>query len=60
MNTQETALNKKKSHLLMLLMLAEADNNQNELEDEFILQVGKRLGFDKAAIEHIDKHPEDN
>ena len=59
MNSQDTTLNKKKSHLLMLLMLAEADNNQDALEDEFILQVGKRLGFDKVAIDHIDKHPED-
>lgn len=57
MTIQERELQKKKTHILMLFMLAEADNEQHEYEEMFINSIGVRLGFTEAEVKDIDKNP---
>ena len=59
MTAEERELNKKKTHLLMLLMMAEADDNDHLLEMIFISQVAARLGLDPEDVEEIDQNPQD-
>jgi hypothetical protein len=59
MTTQERELQKKKTHILMLFMLAEADNEQHEYEEMFINSIGARLGFTEAEVRDIDKNPQE-
>ena len=51
-------LNQKQTHILTLLMLAEADGRDHENERRFINNVAKRLGMTEVDVEEIDKHPE--
>lgn len=58
MNTEDRELHKRKSHLFMLLMLAEADNEDSPLEVLFINKVAERLGMTPEDVQEIDKNPE--
>lgn len=51
-------LNQKQTHILTLLMLAEADGRDHENERLFINSVSRRLGMTEADVEYINKHPE--
>lgn len=42
----------------MLLMLAEADDHDHELELIFISKVASRLGVSDEEVAHIDKNPQ--
>jgi uncharacterized tellurite resistance protein B-like protein len=51
-------LDQKQTHILTLLMMAEADNRDHPNEIKFINNVAGRLGMDAADVQEIDKHPE--
>jgi len=59
MNTEDRELNKRKSHLFMLLMLAEEDNEDSPLEALFINMVAERLEMTPEDVQEIDKNPQD-
>lgn len=59
MHTEDRELYKRKSHLFMLLMLAEVDNDNNPLESIFINKVAERLGMTSEDVHEIDKNPQD-
>ena len=59
MDTDDSALHKKKTHLFMLLMLAEADNTEHPLERLYINKVAERLGMTTEDVEEIDRKPQD-
>jgi uncharacterized tellurite resistance protein B-like protein len=52
------SLNQKQTHILTLLMLAEADNNDHQNEIRFIKHVAGRIGLSEQDVDDIDKHPE--
>ncbi len=51
-------LDQKQTHILTLLMLAEADNSDHENEIRFINHVAGRIGLSEQDVDDIDKHPE--
>jgi len=51
-------LDQKQTHILTLLMLAEADNKDHENEIRFINNVAGRIGLSESDVIEIDKHPE--
>ena len=51
-------LDQKQTHILTLLMLAEADDTDHENEVRFINHVAGRIGLSEEDVEEIDKHPE--
>ena len=51
-------LDQKQTHILTLLMLAEADNRDHINEIRFINNVAGRIGLSEADVQEIDKHPE--
>ena len=51
-------LDQKQTHILTLLMMAEADGRDHENEIRFIINVAGRLGMSNSDVEEIDKHPE--
>lgn len=51
-------LDQKQTHILTLLMLAEADDVDHENEIRFINNVAVRIGLSAADVIEIDKHPE--
>ena len=51
-------LNQKQTHILTLLMLAEADNSDHENEVRFINNVAGRIGLSESDVKEIDQHPE--
>lgn len=59
MTNDQRQTGKKKTHLLMLLMLAEADNQDHDLERIFISKVASRLGVTDEEVAHIDQNPQD-
>lgn len=52
-----TDLDRKKTHILVLLMLAEIDNVEHIFERKFINQVAGRLGLSIEDVDEVDKHP---
>jgi hypothetical protein len=51
-------LDQKQTHILTLLMLAEADNRDHVNEIRFINNVARRIGLGESDVQEIDKHPE--
>ena len=51
-------LDQKQTHILTLLMMAEADNKDHENEVRFINNVAGRIGLSALDVVEIDKHPE--
>ena len=51
-------LNQKQTHILTLLMLAEADGRDQENENRFINHVAGRIGLSISDVREIDEHPE--
>lgn len=51
-------LDQKQTHILTLLMLAEADNRDHVNEIRFINNVAGRIGLSELDVQEIDKHPE--
>jgi hypothetical protein len=51
-------LDQKQTHILTLLMLAEADNKDHINEIRFINNVAGRIGLNESDVQEIDKHPE--
>jgi hypothetical protein len=51
-------LDQKQTHILTLLMLAEADNRDHVNEIRFINNVASRIGLSELDVQEIDKHPE--
>ena len=51
-------LNQKQTHILTLLMLAEADDSDHQNELRFINNVAGRIGLSELDVQEIDKHPE--
>ena len=51
-------LDQKQTHILTLLMLAEADNRDHINEIRFINNVAGRIGLSEMDVQEIDKHPE--
>ena len=51
-------LDQKQTHILTLLMMAEADNVDHENEIRFINNVAGRIGLSEADVVEIDRHPE--
>jgi len=51
-------LDQKQTHILTLLMLAEADDVDHENEIRFINNVAVRIGLSASDVIEIDKHPE--
>jgi uncharacterized tellurite resistance protein B-like protein len=51
-------LDQKQTHILTLLMLAEADNKDHVNEIRFINNVAGRIGLSEMDVHEIDKHPE--
>lgn len=51
-------LDQKQTHILTLLMLAEADNRDHINEIRFINNVAGRIGLSESDVQEIDKHPE--
>lgn len=51
-------LDQKQTHILTLLMLAEADNRDHVNEIRFIINVAGRIGLSELDVQEIDKHPE--
>ena len=51
-------LDQKQTHILTLLMLAEADDRDHVNEIRFINNVAGRIGLSKLDVQEIDKHPE--
>ena len=51
-------LNQKQTHILTLLMMAEADGRDHENEIRFINNVAGRLEMSNSDVQEIDKHPE--
>jgi uncharacterized tellurite resistance protein B-like protein len=56
-NTTEEK-NIKKSHLLLLLQLARADDRMHVNEDKFMRQVAKRIGLNNTEFEEVKFYPE--
>jgi uncharacterized tellurite resistance protein B-like protein len=50
--------NKKRTHIFMLLMLAEADNVDHDLELIFISKVASRLGITDEEVAYLDQNPQ--
>ncbi|MGI9543536.1 MAG: hypothetical protein ACR2MX_09770 [Cyclobacteriaceae bacterium] len=48
----------KRSHIAVLLMLAEADDRDHLNEDRFINYVASKLGLSESDVVEIDRHPE--
>ena len=51
-------LDQKQTHILTLLMMAEADGRDHDNEVRFINNVAGRLGMSESDVQEIDKHPE--
>lgn len=51
-------LNQKQTHILTLLMLAEADDSDHVNEIRFINNVAGRIGLGESDVQEINKHPE--
>ncbi len=51
-------LNQKQTHILTLLMLAEADDSDHVNEIRFINNVAGRIGLSESDVQEIDQHPE--
>ena len=51
-------LDQKQTHILTLLMLAEADDRDHVNELRFINNVAGRIGLSELDVQEIDKHPE--
>lgn len=51
-------LDQKQTHILTLLMLAEADDFDHQNEIRFINHVAGRIGLSAEDVVEIDKHPE--
>jgi hypothetical protein len=51
-------LDQKQTHILTLLMLAEADDKDHVNEKRFINNVAGRIGLSELAVQEIDQHPE--
>ena len=51
-------LNQKQTHILTLLMLAEADDQDHQNEIRFINHVAGRIGLSEQDVKDIDQHPE--
>ncbi|RLD24899.1 MAG: hypothetical protein DRI71_01225 [Bacteroidetes bacterium] len=51
-------LDQKQTHILTLLMLAEADDKDHVNEIRFINNVAGRIGLSVSDVHEIDKHPE--
>ena len=51
-------LDQKQTHILTLLMLAEADDRDHVNEIRFINNVAGRIGLSESDVQEIDKHPE--
>ena len=51
-------LDQKQTHILTLLMLAEADDRDHVNEIRFINNVAGRIGLSESDVHEIDKHPE--
>lgn len=51
-------LDQKQTHILTLLMLAEADDRDHVNEIKFINNVAGRIGLSELDVREIDKHPE--
>ena len=51
-------LDQKQTHILTLLMLAEADDSDHQNEIRFIKHVAGRIGLSDQDVDDIDKHPE--
>ncbi len=51
-------LNQKQTHILTLLMLAEADDFDHQNEIRFINHVAGRIGLSEQDVVEIDKHQE--
>ena len=56
-NMSET-LDQKQTHILTLLILAEADDRDHESEIRFINNVAGRIGLSESDVLEIDAHPE--
>jgi uncharacterized tellurite resistance protein B-like protein len=56
-NTTEEK-NIKKSHLLLLLQLARADDRMHVNEDKFMRLVAKRIGLNNTEFEEVKFYPE--
>ena len=51
-------LNQKQTHILTLLMLAEADDSDHVNEIRFINNVAGRIGLGESDVQEINMHPE--
>ena len=51
-------LDQKQTHILTLLMLAEADDRDHVNEIRFINNVAGRIGLAESDVQEINKHPE--
>jgi hypothetical protein len=51
-------LDQKQTHILTLLMLAEADDRDHVNEIRFINNVAGRIGLSELDVQEIDRHPE--
>lgn len=51
-------LDQKQTHILTLLMLAEADDFDHQNEVRFINHVAGRIGLSEQDVKDIDQHPE--
>ena len=51
-------LNQKQTHILTLLMLAEADDRDHVNEIRFINNVAGRIGLGESDVQEINMHPE--
>ena len=51
-------LDQKQTHILTLLMLAEADDRDHVNEIRFINNVAGRIGLGESDVQEINKHPE--
>jgi len=55
----EDDLNARKSHLVLLLQMANVDGSYHVNEDKMIRQIAQRLGFSTFQFEQLKKHPDD-
>lgn len=52
-------IEKKKSHLLTVLMMIDADDDEHAHEVRFIYEVGERYGFSPDEVDELRKNPYD-
>lgn len=50
-------LEKRKSHLLTVMMMIEADNSEHKFESNLAYNIGKRLGFTPEEVDELKNNP---